>query len=58
MSEWPNEWPWKPTKHYRWFVPKGGSQRLQQLWKQPEWKGKKTWNYEWRDLPVKGAGDE
>ena len=57
MSEWPNEWPWKRTKRLR-FVWKERGFILQQRWKQPEWKGKKAYNYEWRDVEVKEQGDE
>jgi hypothetical protein len=54
-----NEWPWKPTKRLR-LVMKGEGFVLQQRWKQPniEWKGTKTYYYEWRDVPVKEQGDE
>jgi len=59
MNEWPNEWPWKRTKHFQ-IVMRDGKEIHQQRWKQPDmkWKGKKTYNYEWRDVEVEGQGDE
>ena len=54
MSEWPNEWPWRRTKHFQ-IVMRDGKEVHQQRWTQPDmkWKGKKAYIYEWRDVPVK-----
>jgi len=56
-----NYWPWKPTKHLKFVLGDNGCKLvLQQRWRQFASKsyGTKTYNYEWRNVPVKGSSHE